>query len=309
MSRRPFDRLETGLIAALADEESDLTKSRSAGPKGREPGAPALGASAVASRSDHVQSLVRALGIINQLAAAEEGATLTHLAERVGLAPSTAHRLLTTLEQERYVHFDHERRLWSVGVQAFVAGAAFLRTRNLVGIARPYMRVLMNESTETVNLAIEDEYEAVYLAQVECRQMMRALARPGARVPLYCSSVGKAILSAMPESDLDKALPRQGMRRLTDKTITRKAALRDELALTRERGFAIDDEEHAFGLRCVASLVFDEWANAIAAISISGPTARISNERIASLGKLVRLKADEVTVQLGGALPEWRKAR
>jgi DNA-binding IclR family transcriptional regulator len=100
-----------------------------------------------------------------------------------------------------------------------------------------------------------------------------------------------------------------GAGRLTDKTITSKAALRDELALTRERGFATDDEEHAFGLRCVASLVFDESANAIAAISISGPTARISNERIASLGKLVRRKADEITVQLGGALPEWRKAR
>ena len=134
------------------------------------------------ARSDHVQSLVRALGIINQLAAVDEGMSLTNIAESVRLPPSTVHRLLTTLEQERYVHFDHERRLWSVGVQAFVAGAAFLKTRNLVGVARPYMRALMNESAETVNLAVEDEYEAVYLAQVECRQMMRALARPGARV-------------------------------------------------------------------------------------------------------------------------------
>jgi IclR family acetate operon transcriptional repressor len=112
----------------------------------------------------------------------------------------------------------------------------------------------------------------------------------------------------MPEGDLGKALPRQGMRRLTEKTIISKAALRDELQLTRERGFAIDDEEHAFGLRCVAGLVFDESADAIAAISISGPTARISTERIAHLGELVRRKADEITAQLGGALPEWRKA-
>ena len=249
------------------------------------------------------------MGIINQLAAADEGMTLTHIAECVGLPPSTAHRLLTTLEQERYVHFDHERRLWSVGVQAFMTGAAFLRTRNLVGIARPYMRALMNESTEAVNLAIEDENEAVYLAQVECRQMMRALARPGARVPLYCSSVGKALLCATPDGDLAKALQRQPMRRLTEKTIVNRTALRDELALTRERGFAIDDEEHAFGLRCVAGLVFDEFGEPMAAISISGPTARISSERIAHLGEVVRRKADEITAQLGGALPEWRKPR
>ena len=134
---------------------------------------------AAGTRSDHVQSLVRALGIINQLAAADEGMTLTRISECVGLPPSTAHRLLTTLEQERYVHFDHERRLWSVGVQAFMTGAVFLRTRDLVGIARPYMRARTNDSTETVNFAIEDENEAIYLAQVECRQMMRALARPG----------------------------------------------------------------------------------------------------------------------------------
>ena len=278
-----------------------------AGESSHEPGAPAR--VAPPPRSDHVQSLVRALRIINELAAAEEGVALMHLAERVGLPPSTVHRLLTTLEQERYVHFDPERRLWSVGVQAFSAGAAFLRARSLVGVARPYMRALMSESAETVNLAVEDENQAVYLAQVECRQMMRAFARPGARVPLYCSSVGKAMLSAMGEADLGKALPRQGMRRLTEKTITSRTALRDELQLTRERGFAIDDEEHAFGLRCVAGLVFDEAGEAVAAISISGPTARISDARIAFLGDLVRRKADEITALFGGALPAWRKGR
>ncbi len=194
-------------------------------------------------------------------------------------------------------------------MQTFVAGSAFLRTRNLIGIARPYMRALMNESTETVNLAVQDEQEAVYLSQVECRQMMRVLARPGARVPLYCSSVGKALLSAMPDGDVAGALPRHGMRRLTEKTITSRSALRDDLALTRERGFAIDDEEHAFGLRCVAGLVFDEAAEALAAISISGPAVRISDKRIADLGDLVRRKADEITLRLGGVLPDWRKIR
>ena len=169
------------------------------------------------------------------------------------------------------------------------------------------MRALMNESSETVNLAVEDEHEAVYLAQVECRQMMRALARPGARVPLYCSSVGKALLSAIPDGDLSVALPRNGMRRLTANTITSRSALRDELAATRGREFAIDDEEHALGLRCVAGLVFDEIGEAMAAISISGPTARISDARIAHLGDLVRRKADEITARLGGVLPEWRK--
>ncbi len=257
-------------------------------------------------RSDQVQSLVRALAIVNRLAAADEGVTLTEVAQQVGLSPSTAHRLLTTLEQERYVHFDAERRLWSVGVQAFVAGSAFLKTRSLTATARPHMRALMEESEETVNLAVEDQAEAIYLSQVECRQMMRAFARPGGRVPLHCSSVGKALLSAMPDSDLAKILHRQGLSRITLKTIITTTALRGDLARSRERGYAIDDEEHAVGLRCIAAVVFNETADPVAAVSLSGPMARIPDERIPLLGDLVRRKADAITAQLGGELPDWR---
>lgn len=254
----------------------------------------------VASRSDQVQSLVRALSIVNRLAEAEEGATLTDLAQQVGLSPSTAHRLLTTLQQERYVQFDAERRLWNVGVQAFVAGSAFTRTRSLVGIARPLMRRLMEESGETVNLATEDDGQAIYLAQVECRQMMRAFARPGARVPLHCSSVGKALLTAISDRELARVLHRHGLPKLTVKTLATPAALRADLAEARARGYAIDDEEHAVGLRCVAAVVHDEAGAAVAAVSISGPMARIPDQRIGPLGALVRSTAEAITAGLGG---------
>ena len=180
-------------------------------------------------RSDQVKSLVRALTLLNRLASTDEGASLSEVAQQVGLSPSTAHRLLTTLEQERYVHFDPERRLWSVGMQAFMAGNAFLRTRSLTGAARPHMRALMEESAETVNLAVEDRCEAVYLAQVESRQMMRAFARPGGRAPMHCSGVGKAMLSAMPDAAVGKILQRSGLPRLTANTIGDTVALREDL--------------------------------------------------------------------------------
>ncbi len=261
---------------------------------------------APAERSDQVQSLVRALGIVNRLASADDGVTLTEVSQQVGLSPSTVHRLLTTLEQERYVHFDPERRLWSVGVQAFVAGNAFLKTRSLVASARPHMRALMEESEETVNLAVEDQFEAIYLSQVDCRQMMRSFARPGARVPLHCSSVGKAMLSAMPDAELGKLLQRTGLPRVTVKTINTTATLRADLAQARTRGYAIDDEEHAVGLRCIAAVIFDEHAQAVAAVSLSGPMARISDDRIPLLGDRVRARADAISAQLGGRLPGWR---
>ena len=259
-------------------------------------------------RSDQVKSLVRALTLLNRLASTDEGASLSEVAQQVGLSPSTAHRLLTTLEQERYVHFDPERRLWSVGMQAFMAGSAFLRTRSLAGAARPHMRALMEESAETVNLAVEDQCEAVYLAQVESRQMMRAFARPGGRAPMHCSGVGKAMLSAMPDAAVGKILQRSGLPRLTANTIGDTVALREDLARVRERGWALDDQEHAVGLRCIAAVIFDEKSEPIAAISVSGPMVRISDERVPLLGDAVRRKAAAITAQLGGIAPVHREA-
>lgn len=251
--------------------------------------------------SDSVQSLVRALALLNCIAEAPDaGATLTELAQQVGLPPSTAHRLLTTLEQERYVRFDPDGRLWSVGVQAFVSGCAFTRTRSLAGAARPHMRRLMEDAGETVNLAVEDDGMAVYLAQVECRQMMRAFARPGSRVPLHCSAVGKAILSAVSDKALSKILHRRGMPRLTVKTIISPAALRADLARAREAGHVIDDEEHAVGLRCIGAPIFDETGDVIGAVSASGPLARIDDGRVGALAALVQQAARAISADMGG---------
>jgi IclR family transcriptional regulator, acetate operon repressor len=257
---------------------------------------------------DQVQSLVRALALLNRITeTADDGATLTDLAQQVGLPTSTAHRLLTTLEQERYVRFNNDGRLWSVGVQAFVVGCSFTKTRSLVGVARPHMRHLMEDGGETVNLGVEDEGQAVYMSQVECRQIMRVFARPGMRVPLHCSAVGKAILSATSDKKLSKILHQRGMPRLTVKTITSPSALRADLEKVRACGYAIDDEEHAIGLRCIAAPIFDETGDVVAALSASGPMARIGDERMAQLGALVLETARAVSADMGAALPRLGK--
>ena len=148
----------------------------------------------------------------------------------------------------------------------------------------------------------------MYVLRVESRQTRDANARPGARVPLYCSGVGKALLSAMSDGDAERALPRQSIRKLTPKTIASKADLHDNLMLSRKRGYAVDDEEHALGLRCVASAIFDETGTAVAAMSVAGPTARMADTRVAILGDLVCRTASEITGQLGGVAPGWWKS-
>ncbi|TNE36230.1 MAG: IclR family transcriptional regulator [Alphaproteobacteria bacterium] len=255
------------------------------------------------ARSGQVQSLTRALSILNLIADNSPGLSLTAISKALTLAPSTTHRLLTTLQEERFVQYDRDSSRWQIGLQAFVAGNGFLTSRDLATVARPYMRRLMELSGETVNLAILDQESAIYLAQVESREMMRVFSKPGNRVPLHCSGVGKAMLMAMPEHDIRHVIKTRGLPRVTEKTITETDALLKELEKSREQGFALDDEEHAIGLRCAAALVYDEHAEPLASLSISGPTARISEERLRELGRTALELAGEVTAALGGRLP------
>ncbi|WP_051341173.1 IclR family transcriptional regulator domain-containing protein [Azospirillum halopraeferens] len=255
---------------------------------------------AAADKSGQVQSLQRALAILQTLANSHDGLTLTELSQTVGLAPSTTHRLLTTLQQQQFARFDPIGNVWQVGVGAFTVGNAFVRTRDVALMARPVMRQLMEDSGETVNLYVEDGGEAMCLTQIECRQLMRAIARPGGRVKMHCSSVGKAILAWLPDRDVTKVLERHGLPAFTEHTIATPRGLRDDLARIRARGYAVDDEEHAVGMRCVAAPIFDEHGRPGAAISVSGPAARIDDGRLALVGSLVVEAARTVTHELGG---------
>jgi IclR family acetate operon transcriptional repressor len=255
-------------------------------------------------RSDTVQSLSRALMMLNTLAKSDPGLSLSELAQKVELPISTVHRLLSTLQHENFVRYDPERGAWLVGVQSFIVGSAFLRSRELAAIARPLMRELMEHSGETVNLAVEDVGEAIYIAQVECRQTMRAIARPGGRAAMHASALGKALLSAMSDWEVERILTERGLPKLTDKTITVPEKLLAELKVVRGRGFAIDNEENAVGLRCVAATIFDEYARPAAAVSLSGPTVRITPEFLPNLGEAVHETALRITRGLGGHAPK-----
>ncbi len=253
--------------------------------------------------SGQVQSLSRALKLLNALSYHAQGLPLSELAREVGLPNSTAHRLLTTLQNERYVHFDSERSAWMIGVQAFQVGAAFVRSRDMIAIARPVMRRLMNAAGETVSLGILDQCEVINLAQVESRKMMRAIAGPGGRAYVHASSIGKALLAFSPEAAQKQFFSCWDPRPLTANTIVSEAALRRELAAVRARGYALDDEETAAGLRGAASVVFNEYAEPVAGISVFGPATRISAARLGQLGALVTEAAADITHEFGGRWP------
>ena len=149
-----------------------------------------------ASSGAGVQSLTRALSILDALAASDDGLTLTTLARQVALPPSSAHRLLTTMQRQRFVRFDQASMSWQIGVQAFLVGNAFARTRDVAVLAKPYMRQLMEECGETVNLYVLSGRESIIcMGQVQCHQTIRAISRPGGQVRMHGSAAGKAMPS------------------------------------------------------------------------------------------------------------------
>jgi IclR family acetate operon transcriptional repressor len=250
-----------------------------------------------------VQSLTRGLSILEALATAEAGISLTDIAHRVDLPPSTTHRLLSTLEKMGYVYQSEELGHWYVGLQAFTVGSGFLANRDFVGQSHVYMRRLMEQSGETANLAILDGTEAVFIAQVQCREMMRILVKLGSRVPLHASGVGKAIFAALPDEQIDAILKVKGLPRITGNTIVAPETMWAALKVIRHRGYSFDDEEHAPGTRCVAATIYDEYAEPLGAISLAGPSSRLPDERIRQLGPIVAHTAEELTRKLGGRWP------
>src|SRR5215469_10028592 len=231
-----------------------------------------------------VQSLTRGLSILEALAGSAGGLTLTDVAHRAQLPPSTTHRLLSTLEKMGYVYQSEELGHWYVGLQAFTVGTTFLANRDFVAQSHAYMHRLMEQAGETANLAILDGTEAVFIAQVQCREMMRILVKLGSRVPLHASGVGKAIFAALPDEQIDAILKVKGLPRITPHTIVAPETMWAALKVIRHRGYSFDDEEHAPGTRCVAATIYDEYAEPLGAISLAGPSSRLPDERIKQLG-------------------------
>jgi IclR family transcriptional regulator, acetate operon repressor len=248
-----------------------------------------------------VQSLDRALGILAAVAAGS-GLTLTELAQVTGQAPATVYRALITLQGHGMVELEPEGQLWHVGAGAWRVGSAFLRRTKIAERARAPMQTLMRETGETANLGIERGDQVLFLSQVETHQAIRAFFPPGTVSPMHVSGIGKALLAWAPAAVLARLVGR-GLPGFTPRSLTDAAALTADLAATRGRGFAIDDEERTEGMRCVAAPVFNAYGEAVAGLSVSGPAFRLPPARLAEIGARVRAAADTVTLATGGQLP------
>jgi IclR family acetate operon transcriptional repressor len=245
-----------------------------------------------------IQSLDRALEVLDTLALSN-GLSLTEIATRLDQSPATMYRVLSTLEAREFVEIEPITQAWHIGPMAFRLGSAFLRRSSVAERSRPAMRELMAATGETSNLGIQRQGDVMFIGQVETHESIRAFFPPGTLSPMPASGIGKALLSRLGDDALDRFLKTYPMLRFTEKTITDADALKAELARIRDLGYAFDDEEKTLGMRCVAAPILNIYGEAVAGLSVSGPTLRMPSDKIEALGALVKDAADKVSRGLG----------
>lgn len=231
-----------------------------------------------------VQSVNRALDLLEALARGEAPMGVGEVAEATGLPQATTHRLLRSLLVRGYVRTDSTRK-YAIGTAALRLGDA--AQRSLARSARPYLADVVAFSHETANLAMLEGDDVVYVAQVASPHTLRMFAEVGRHVPPHTTAVGKILLAAMPTERAVAILRRTGLPRHTATTITDVDAFLHELDLTRQQGWAVDEQEHEAGVRCVAVPV-GEGRRVLAALSVSGPADRFAGGRTPGLVEHMR---------------------
>jgi len=246
-----------------------------------------------------VKSLHKILDII-EILAKEGSAGIRELSSITGYPPPTVHRMVSTLVERRFLKQDPFTKKVSLAIKFLALGTSVQHHLKLSDLARPHLERLMQEKKEGVNLAIQDGDFVVYLEHIRSDfSMLQLFTRPGARVPLYCTGVGKAFLSRWSEEDVRAYLARTETTPNTVHTLTDPDRILKELARIRAQGFSVDDEEMEEGVRCVAALVLNHRGEAEAAVSISGAATRIVAERLPAYGASVRACAFAISRELG----------
>ncbi len=249
------------------------------------------------TRDYEVSSVRKALELLSAFSLANPCWSLSDLARQLDLPKSTAHNLLRTLQSFDLVQQDREDRTYRLGPRAIEMGFVFSRSTEMLNQARPILRRLADTSRETVKLGVLSTGQVLILAAFESSFQLHTRGDIGTRWPLHSTSLGKAILSALPPDEAEATIAERGLAPFTKRTTTSWPKLRAELNLIRERGYALDLEENEPGVHCVAAPFVDTLRGAIGAVSVSGPRVRLEDAALRELVKEVTAAARAIRPQ------------
>lgn len=224
---------------------------------------------------------------------------MTEISKAIGVHKSTASRILATLESRSFVSRNESSSKYSLGMRLVEYARRKLDQIDVLSCARPHLEQLVRVTSETAHLALLDHREIVYIDKVDTPQTLMMRSRVGNRAPAHSTALGKAMLADLSDEALDALFDGHELPRLTSNTISDLHTLKEHLRRIMERGYAVDDEENENGIRCAAAPIRDFSGHIIAAMSVSGPTVRVSRQRLEEIGRLVADSAEGLSQALG----------
>lgn len=248
----------------------------------------------------NVRAIERAFTILDVLSDFPDGLQITTLAELSDLTKSTTHRITSTLVNLEYVQQCNETEKYMLGNELIKLTSTKLNNMDVIKIAEPYLANLSREVNETVHLCIEDDGEVLYVDKHERSQTIQMYSTIGSRAPFYCTAVGKILLSGMDSIYFDNIIKNMTIKPRTNRTITSKEMLLEEIELVKNKKYALDNIENEEGVRCIAGPIYDYSGKIIASFSVSGPVNRVTIDRVNDeLIKVINDTSQKISEQFG----------
>jgi DNA-binding IclR family transcriptional regulator len=248
--------------------------------------------------SQPVRSVERALDILLCFTREEPTRSLTQIAESVRMSKTTVHRLLTTLENKRFITRDKSTNLYRLGLRFIEMASLVLQDVDLHRWAQPYLQSLSREYGETVDLSILDGSHVIYLEVIESPHRLKLAAAVGQRLPAYYTASGKALLAFLPADQVARILA-DNMKEPSEGTPLSLAEALTDLKATVERGYAVSEAEYEKDINAVAAPIFDADRRPIASIAIVGPSFRLTKDRLPLLGEALRNLTQLISQEVG----------
>lgn len=241
----------------------------------------------------------KTLRVLERVAGTTTPLGVRELARELGYGKSTTSRILLALEGEGYIKYNTETSGYVLGTKVLHLASRHYRNLEIHRLARPHMLEALADTGETIFLGVLDGWDVVVLDRVDSPKPLRMVAELGTREPAYCTAFGKVLLAFSIDWRQRDAFKGLRFRSYTQNTITSAARLREALARVRDRGYAVDDQEHLDGVRCVACPVRNHEGKVIAAVSVSGPSFRLTDDRIENVKAAVQRMAAGISSALG----------
>lgn len=249
--------------------------------------------------SKKIGSVQRAIDILNLFDSQSPELGMTEIARALKLHKSTSASLVYTLEANGFLQQDPETKKFRLGLKLVERAFAMLDQVEIRRMAYPYLQALRDEWNETVNLAVLDGTDVVYIERMLGTKALGMRSEVGRRASAHSTALGKAILCCLPQKQVENYVGEYGLPRITAKTITSRKKFLADIAKARECGYAIDDEENEIGGRCIAAPIFDHTGKPIAAVSVSSPLARLPMSEVPKVGLRVCETAKAISRSLG----------